>query len=82
MSDPSGKLRDVWNVMKSPSSDTDPKIYTNSLAHNVEYHQAVGYEGTLAIVTFPDVLVLLANPKARAEHCSGRHRPVLVVWKA
>ena len=40
VTDTTGKVRDVWNVMKSPSSDTDPKTYAISLSHNVEYHQA------------------------------------------
>ena len=55
----------MWNIMKSPSSDTDPTAYAVNLAHNVRYHEAVGYAGNLAIATFNDVLGLLANPLVR-----------------
>ena len=59
---PTSAVRQVWNIMKSPSTDTDPTAYAVNLAHNVRYHEAVGYAGNLAIVTFNDVLGLLANP--------------------
>ena len=63
--EPTSARRQVWNIMKSPSSDTDPTAYAVNLAHNVRYHEAVGYAGNLAIVTFNDVLGLLANPMVR-----------------
>ena len=44
--------------MKSPSSDTDPATYAFGLSQNARYHKALGYSGTLAIVTFADVFGL------------------------
>ena len=84
-------MRDVWNVMKSPGSDTDPTAYSVGLSHNVQYHQALGYNATLAFGTFADALVLLANPKARTARAwrrpgagaSSRVLPVLPArWQA
>ena len=64
MTDPSGNIPDVWNVMKSPSADTDPSAYALGLSQNTEYHIGLGYTGTLAIVTFADALSLLARAQA------------------
>ena len=64
VTDPAGRIKNVWNVMKSPSADTDPTTFAISLSHNVNWHQAIGYDGSLAIVTFADALGLLAHPRA------------------
>ena len=70
--------------MKTPSSDTNPKTYAISLSHNVQYHQAVGYNGNLALVTFADALVLLANPKVcglqHAKSLPGLHHQHASCW--